>query len=105
MIICSGFHSDSDGASYDPETSKWEEIDAGPFGSDFGQAAIWTGEIIIISSEEGFAGYNPKTKEWIELPDPPICARRSHAAIWTGEEMIIWGGGQQSCKDGARWNL
>jgi hypothetical protein len=66
-----------------------------------GQAAVWTGEELLVwggshgaglDSASG-AGYRPDVDLWeaIAAADAPA-ARNQHTAIWSGQQMIVWGG-------------
>jgi N-acetylneuraminic acid mutarotase len=94
----------ADGASYDPQTSRWRALPTGPLSPRDGQGAVWTGTEMVVwggydhvtatafrVSSDG-AAYNPVSNRWRRLPTAPLSARAYPSAVWTGSRVIVLGG-------------
>ncbi len=111
--VCCGDYLQS-GGRYDPASDSWTATSTAgaPHGVQM-QAAVWTGEQMIVwggeffdehpvdcSSAQNWAAtggrYDPATDSWTatSLSGNPA-SRRGPAAVWTGDEMIVWGGSEE----------
>jgi hypothetical protein len=97
------------GASYDPESDRWERVPVPPneIRDVAGGQTAWSGEELIVwggaggdgrDVEQG-AAYDPSAGHWRALPAAPIRGRDRHAAISIPQGMLVWGG----CCRGSRY--
>ena len=106
------------GATYDPTTDSWAEIDFATAPEPrLGHAAAWTGTEMLVWGGCRFSGcttvlgtgglYDPGTDSWT-LTDtagaPP--GRAFFPSAWTGSQLIVWGGwnGSGAIDDGGRYD-
>jgi N-acetylneuraminic acid mutarotase len=98
----------ADGAAYDPTTDAWRRIAPSPLSPRSGQAAVWTGEEMIIWGGEGGeesiqgpdpvppladgASYDPVTDSWRSIAPSPLSTGAGSTVVWAGGEMLVWGG-------------
>jgi hypothetical protein len=88
---------ESTGGRYDPLRNTWagvSTVDA-PLAST-NQAAVWTGQEIIVSGTPGLSKqngrYDPLADRWSPLPTMPITQTfRSQVSLWNGRELLVWG--------------
>ncbi|MGE0879531.1 MAG: hypothetical protein AB7L13_09360 [Acidimicrobiia bacterium] len=94
----------------DPVTSTWRELAPSGFTERTGQAAVWTGQemIVVGGSGDGIdqvtaSAYDPETDAWRPLPDAPLVDRTNAVVAWTGSKLVVWGGqhGLTDRRDGA----
>jgi len=101
-------------ANFQP--SSWvTSLAAGAPSPRSGQAAVWTGQELLIwggnpGSGADFASggrYRPDLDSWQPISSVmPPSARSGHSATWSGQEMIVWGGvsGGSYLGTGGRFN-
>lgn len=92
----------SDGASYDPGTSRWTVLPPSPLSPRVDMAYVWTGQYLFIWGGYDVAGtghaagdgalYDPRTQSWRSLPSAPLPATANAQAVWTGSEVVVISG-------------
>jgi hypothetical protein len=83
-----------------PAEGMWEPLPGAPITPRFQQAAVWTGEEMIVfggydgseGAEVGAAAYSPATGAWRSLASPPGYVLGAPVAVWTGTEVVAFGG-------------
>jgi len=87
-----------DGALLDPASGEWEVIPDAPIQPDYNQVAVWSGEELLVWSNQGNSGeptgtaaYHPGRGTWRDLPWAPVPRLFRGNAVWTGDELLVWG--------------
>jgi hypothetical protein len=83
-----------------PAEGMWEPLPEAPISPRFQQAAVWTGDEMIVfggndgseGGEIGAAAYSPATRAWRRLAGPPSYVLGTPVAVWTGTEVVAFGG-------------
>ena len=97
----------NDGGIYDPATDTWKSISKwGAPSPRHQQAAVWTGDEMIIWGGEGYessanptikalntgARFNPIYNTWLPMSSGGPLFALTPLAAWSGSKMIVWGG-------------
>jgi N-acetylneuraminic acid mutarotase len=89
----------TDGAAYDPTTSRWQPIPPAPKSvRGLAPAAVWTGTKLLVwigNAPDGpavGATYDPARRSWQTIATSPLGPRESFSTVWTGKELILFGG-------------
>lgn len=96
--------------AFSPDSGEWAELPAAPIAGRSGQAAVWTGQEMIVwggqsetSEEENDlfdgAALDLATESWRRIPQGPISRGASADAVWTGTEMLVWSGTEAASYD------
>ena len=101
-----------------PAPGSWRPFPAPPLEPRSGQAAVWTGDELLLwggASEDGVsrrtfradgAAIDPASDTWRLLPDAELAPRTDHAAAWAADRLFVWGGTGQAgfLADGATYD-
>ena len=98
--VMSGYQDYDSGAMYNPATTSWRMLRAGPLSPRRGAEAFWTGSKVIVFGGQGAtpntvplaaASYDPARGTWAELPEFPPSGPGtavSTTAAWTGSQLL-----------------
>ncbi len=92
----SAFPSFLDGAAYNPENGEWRLMTPAPLSGLSSSRGVWTGEVMVVVSEDATVAYDPETDVWTELaPGRPL--RFTGEIVWARDSVYLW--------DGELWSL
>jgi hypothetical protein len=96
------------GAAYNPSSRRWRALDVpipaavGYEGNNGSQAAVWSGDRVVVLANALGSGlepidkrgvvlsYDPTRDEWQRLPDAPVTYYHPNVQ-WTGDSVIVYG--------------
>ncbi len=88
VIICCGDGSQQ-AAAYEPSRDRWRAIADSPIVSQY-MEAVWTGDQMLLTTEDDAASYDPTTDVWRVLERPPSTLDRLREMVWMDDELIVW---------------
>ena len=88
VIICCGMNS-RQAAAYDPADDTWRSLSEAPLSGPF-PVAVWTGQEMIVVTQQEVAAYDPTTETWRSFPPTPESLGRTNQIVWTGSEAVVW---------------
>jgi hypothetical protein len=95
-------------AFYDVGARRWELTEPAPVKPRALEAAVWTGEQLILwggwseSGERGDGAVWTPGRGWAVMAASPLSPRSEFAWAWTGDRLLIWGGGSGDAENGER---
>jgi hypothetical protein len=88
VIVCCGMTS-RQAAAYDPADDSWRSLAESPLSGPFAES-VWTGQEMIVVTQQGVAAYNPVEDTWRSISSPPEEIGRVNNVVWTGAEVVVW---------------
>jgi hypothetical protein len=91
MLVWGGATSDApatriDGAAFDPDTGVWRPIAEPPLEGLQPNAAVWTGDVMVVIARDATLTYDPDADSWETIGEGLLAGQ----AIWVDDRPFVW---------------